>query len=413
MDKLQQLVGEFWGILAEMAPYLLFGFIIAGFLSVFISPKLVERNLGGHGIWPIIKASLFGVPLPICSCGVLPVAASLRNHGASPSATTSFLLSTPQTGIDSILVTYSLLGPIIAIFRPVAAFVTGIIGGGLVEVSTRNDLGNESMPQKCEAECCNTQSGQNKLVKALHYGLVTLPEDIGRAILIGLVIAAAVSLALPDDFFAGKLGDGIWTMLVMLVAGIPVYVCATASVPLAAALMTKGISAGAALVFLIAGPATNAAAIAMIWKILGRKTALIYLATVAGGALVAGLLLDYIFTIEGISVSEHLHKGGQSYVENISAIILIIVLGNALISPYFKKKDDEITETGMAITILQIKGMTCSHCVANVTRALQEVEGVNSVSVNLKTGETKVNGAGFTVDDLEQAVVKAGYKVIN
>lgn len=292
-EYLKKVVIGFFSTVAEMSPYLLFGFFVAGILSVFISQQFVERHLGGRGIWPLLKASLFGIPLPLCSCGVIPVTMSLYKHGASKGAAISFLLSTPQTGADSIFVTLSLLGPVFAVFRPLAALVTGLIGGSFINIFEKPDNQQQNNQQQCSEACCDSRKNK-KIINGLKYGFVTLPRDIGKAMLVGLVIAAGISALVPDGFFAEKLGTGIFAMLVMMALGIPVYVCATASVPVAAALILKGLTPGAALVFLMTGPATNAAAFATIWKILGKSTAIIYLTTIAGCALLAGILLDYI-----------------------------------------------------------------------------------------------------------------------
>ncbi|MCK4235860.1 MAG: permease, partial [Candidatus Krumholzibacteria bacterium] len=229
-----------WETLREMAPYLLFGFLIAGGLSVLIQPEVVERHLGGKGMWQVIKAALFGVPLPLCSCGVIPVAASLRRHGAGEGATTSFLISTPQTGVDSVLVTFSLLGPVFAVFRPLVSFFSGLIGGALVSYyGAENDSKAEKHPV-CREECCAWPKNRTGLVRALRYGFVTLPRDLNKALIIGILLAGVISAIVPDDYFSIILGGGIVSMLVMMVAGIPVYVCATASIPIAAALIAKG-----------------------------------------------------------------------------------------------------------------------------------------------------------------------------
>ena len=328
-EFLELFVKDFWGTVAEMSPYLLFGFLVAGILSVLISQKLVERHLGGRGIWPLLKASLFGVPLPLCSCGVIPVSMSLRKHGASKGSTVSFLLSTPQTGADSILVTLSLLGPLFAIFRPLAAFVTGIVGGALVDVFGQSAEDSSPVPPECSDECC---SGENKrrVARGLKYGFVTLPRDIGKAMLVGLVIAAVISAIVPDSYFAEKLGTGIFAMVVMMFLGIPVYVCATASVPVAAALILKGLTPGAALVFLMTGPATNAASFVTIWKTLGSRTAITYILTVAGCAVLSGIFLDYIaigFNFEIATRSGWMLPPAIKY---ISAVVLLGVLGFAV-----------------------------------------------------------------------------------
>jgi len=323
-DYIQSIITEFWMTVAKMSPYLLFGFFVAGLLSVFISARLVREHLGGKGIWPVIKASIFGVPLPLCSCGVIPVAMSLRKQGASKAATIAFLLSTPQTGVDSILVTFSLLGPVFTIFRPVVALITGTMGGIMINLF---DTDKEEAPNIIQQSENSPEKQKSRFARIFNHGFVTLPRDIGPAMLLGLVIAALISALVPDDYFAGKLiGTGFIAMLIMMLIGIPVYVCATASVPIAAALIAKGLSPGAALVFLMTGPATNAATFVTIWKILGRKTALLYIVTVVVCALGAGLALDVMFPNITIQVQQHFHKTQTSILENISAVILLLVL---------------------------------------------------------------------------------------
>jgi uncharacterized membrane protein YraQ (UPF0718 family) len=321
-DFIKLIIMDFWGTIAEMSPYLLFGFFVAGLLSVLVSQQLVEKHLGGRGLWPLLKASIFGVPLPLCSCGVIPVSMSLHKHGASKGSTIAFLLSTPQTGVDSIFVTLSLLGPVFAVFRPVAALITGLVGGTFVDLF---EQGGEA--QKGPAEKCTDES--SRVVKGLKYGFVTLPRDIGKAMLLGLVIAAFISALVPDGYFAEKLGTGIFAMVVMMFLGIPVYVCATASVPVAAALILKGLTPGAALVFLMTGPATNAASFITIWKTLGRATAIIYLATVAGCALLGGIVLDLLATRADINITAHPHWMLPDFVKYASAVVLLAILGYA------------------------------------------------------------------------------------
>ncbi len=327
-----KIAGEFWATVAEMSPYLLFGFFVAGLLSVLISQSFVERHLGGRGLWPLLKASVFGVPLPLCSCGVIPVSMSLHKHGASKGATVAFLLSTPQTGVDSIFVTLSLLGPVFAIFRPLAAFATGIIGGGLVDALTHSRKGEDEPTAKCTQECCSSDAARGKFIRGMKYGFITLPRDIGKAMLVGLAVAALISAFVPEDYFAEKLDKGIFPMVVMMFLGIPVYVCATASVPVAAAFITIGLSPGTALVFLMTGPATNAASFATIWKTMGRRTALTYIATVAVCALASGLLLDYFAS--GLAVSVAARPGWMlpQSVKYAAAAVLLVVLGYAIVS---------------------------------------------------------------------------------
>lgn len=324
LDFLWSILIGFWATLAEMSPYLLFGFFVAGALSVMVSQEFVERHLGGTGLWPLVKASLFGIPLPLCSCGVIPVTMSLHKHGASKGSSVSFLLSTPQTGVDSIFVTFSLLGPLFAIFRPLVAFATGVIGGALVNIVDKNDE-DQAAVEKCSDECCQIQKN-NKIRQGLKYGFLTLPRDIGKAMLIGILVAAIISAAVPNDFFAKYLGTGIFAMVVMMLLGIPIYVCATASIPVAAVLILKGLTPGAALVFLMTGPATNAASFVTIWKIMGKKTAITYILTVAGCALLSGILLDLIAVGIDFEVATTPSWMLPAALKYTSAIVLMVIL---------------------------------------------------------------------------------------
>jgi uncharacterized membrane protein YraQ (UPF0718 family)/copper chaperone CopZ len=411
-DWLVNVPGSFWGVLSEMAPYLLFGFLAAGVLSVLVSPRLVERHLGGEGPWPVLKAALFGVPMPLCSCGVIPVAASLRKHGASRGATTAFLIATPQDGVDSILVSFSLLGPVFAIFRPIAALVSGLIGGTLVAAGTKDAPTRNGQAEPCQDDCC-AETRRGRLRRIFSYGFGALPRDIGKALLVGLVIAALISAIVPKDYFAAYLGGGFGAMLVMMLLGVPVYVCATASVPIAAALVLKaGVSPGAALVFLMTGPATNAATIATVWKVMGRRTAVIYLATVMGTALAAGLTLDYIFRVQGVSAAPAMPWMLPGFVKSISAAALLAVLVWAAVGPRFRKQREPKAEAAVPVEKLLIKGMTCTHCAASVRRALLECAGVRSAQVDLAAGEAAVAGENLSLDELHSAVTALGYEVL-
>jgi uncharacterized membrane protein YraQ (UPF0718 family) len=332
MVFLEKIVVEFWNTIAEMSPYLLFGFFVAGAISVLISQSVVERHLGGRGFWPLLKATVFGIPLPLCSCGVIPVSVSLHKHGASKGSTIAFLLSTPQTGVDSIFVTLSLLGPVFAVYRPLSALVTGLIGGTAVHLFGQGKESENLPPEKCTGECCSADHKKGRIRRGLKYGFGTLPRDIGKPMLVGLIVAAFISALVPDGFFAEYLGTGIFAMVIMMFLGIPVYVCATASVPVAAALIMKGLTPGAALVFLMTGPATNAASFITIWKSLGRATAIIYLASVAGCALLAGIVLDLL--VSRSSFSDLASMQGEmlpDFVKYISAIALLAVIGYAIV----------------------------------------------------------------------------------
>ena len=409
LEKLPEIPVEFWNNLLEMAPYLLFGFLVAGVLSVMIRPETVERHLGGRGLWPVVKAAAFGVPLPLCSCGVIPVSASLRKHGASRGATTAFLLSTPQTGVDSIMVTLSLLGPVFAIFRPVAALATGIFGGALVAFFEREREARIA-PDSCHDACCTGEGPRNRLARIFSYGFVTLPRDIGKALLVGLALAGIIAVVVPTDL-ASAYGAGFVGMLVMMALGIPIYVCATASVPIAAALMVKGVSPGAALAFLITGPATNAATIAVVWRTMGRRTAILYLVSVAAASLGCGALLNLIYTSTGTATAHHVHEMLPHGAKLASAIVLLGVLGFALLWRPKKEGHEHMADDSAETVELTIEGMTCSHCVAAVTRALKETAGVTSADVDLKSGKAVVGGDALDPAALREAVESLGYTV--
>jgi uncharacterized membrane protein YraQ (UPF0718 family) len=340
MDFILKILSEFWSTFEAMAPYLLLGFGIAGVLSVLISAKTVEKHLGGSKIGSVIKASLFGVPLPLCSCSVIPVTASLRKHGAGRGATMAFLLSTPQTGVDSIMVTYALLGPVLAVFRPIAAFLTGLIGGAVANLIPDGNSIAEQEQTSCKDGCCSTSAEDkpNIIWQIFNHGFITLPRDVGRSMLIGVLIAGAITAFVPDNLLAKYLGGGILSLFAMMLFGIPVYVCATASVPIAAALILKGVSPGAALVFLMTGPATNAAGIAAVWKMMGPRTVAVYLITTAATALASGLIFDRFMEIPDTILNGDHGETMPPLLRTILAITLIIVLIAPSIPLPHKKK---------------------------------------------------------------------------
>jgi uncharacterized protein len=321
-----------WLVLGLMAPYLLFGFAVAGILSVLVSAQWTERHLGGRGLRPVIKAALWGIPLPLCSCSVIPVVASLRRHGASRAAATAFMLSTPQTGIDSIFVTYALLGPVFAIFRPIAALASGILGGILVLLFGERNSPATGRPDTapCTEPCCTGDRSQNVVWRALRYGFITLPQDVAWALLAGVLIAGAISALVPEHRFDAYLGSGLGSIVILMAMGIPVYVCATASVPIAVGLIHMGASPGAALAFLIVGPATNPAAFTTVLKMLGRRSAVLYMITVVLSAAGCGLAVDYLLPaihVAPLAGGPHSHGAeGAGWLANFWAAVLLAVL---------------------------------------------------------------------------------------
>ncbi len=407
-EWLADIPAGFWSVLSEMAPYLLFGFLMAGVLSVFVSPALVERHLGGKGLWSVVKAAAFGVPLPLCSCGVIPVSASLRRHGAGKGATTAFLIATPQDGVDSIMVTYGLLGGVYAIFRPIVALVTGIAGGAIVNIADGNDA-----PQKVSNAGGHdhfTENDHGRIRRIFTYSFDTLPRDIGRALLVGLVLAAVISAVVQPNELRKLVAPGIWQMLILMAAGIPVYVCATASVPLVYALIVAGVSPGAAFAFLMTGPATNAATIATVWKVMGKRTTIVYLGVMLVGALVGGLLLDQLITGEQIVGASRMGWMLPPVVKYVSAAVLLGVLFVAIVRAYVQGRAKGKGLEGETMK-LAISGMTCSHCVGSVRRALLECPGVEGVEVSLAGGEAVVSGDGFDLAAMKNAIEELGYRV--
>jgi uncharacterized membrane protein YraQ (UPF0718 family) len=326
MERLLNILNEIWLVTVEMAPYLLFGFLMAGVLSTLISRDYVRRHLGGKGILGSIKAALIGVPMPICSCGVIPLAASLRKHGASRGATASFLASTPQTGVDSLLVTYALLGWVFAIFRALVAFASGILCGvAVTSVSERNEKEEDAEPESIPT------NHQPLLLRMLNYGFLILPRNISKAMVLGIIVSGVISGLIPENFFADSLGDSPYAMLLMLVIGIPLYVCSSASVPIALAFIKAGLSPGAALVFLITGPATNAATLTTLWQIIGKKQLVVFLITLTLCALAAGYIMNFFSPTLGIQEQVCHSTGSHSKLDLIWALLLIIVLLKGLL----------------------------------------------------------------------------------
>ena len=303
---IEQIVLEIIWVFNEAAIYILFGFFIAGLLYIFYPKEKVFKALGKKGIGSILKGALIGIPLPLCSCGVIPTALSLRKQGASRGATLSFLISTPETGVDSIAITYALLDPIMTIFRPLAAFLTAIFAGIADNTFTSGADAKEIKSQNCPT-CENSDadghshSQKAKFKRAMEYAFLDLVGDISKTLVIGIALAGIISTAIPRGFFENYLGTGIMSMLVMLVVGIPLYICATASTPIAAALILKGLSPGAALVLLLAGPATNIATILVVGKQMGRKTIVVYLISIAVMSVLMGLLLNQVYLYLGIN----------------------------------------------------------------------------------------------------------------
>ncbi|MGQ9620768.1 MAG: permease [Bacteroidales bacterium] len=421
MNYLEKFVSELIFILLEMAPYLMLGFFFAGVMHLLFPEKKVMKYLGGNDFRSIFNASLLGIPLPLCSCGVIPTGLSFYKHGASKSSTVSFLISTPQTGVDSIMVTWSLIDLPFAIIRPVVAFITGLFGGMLTKKINADE---ENVTKASKGNSSDIPAGLLPRLKELfRYPFVEFMQDISGWLVTGLLISALISVVVPDNFFADKLPGNFAGMFLMLVIAIPVYICATASVPVAAVLMLKGLSPGAALVLLMAGPATNAATITMIGKVMGKKTLAGYLLAITSGALIAGTIIDYLLPASWFTPSihaghmEHTHEILPAWLKILSTVILALLLVNALARRYFLHPSSVTSgntakEFSSDVTILTVKGMTCSHCNQNVEKITRSVNGVKEVNADFKTGIVEIKGDKYDILEIIKGIESIGYSVV-
>jgi uncharacterized membrane protein YraQ (UPF0718 family)/copper chaperone CopZ len=417
-------LAQIWIVFVEMSPYLLLGISFVAILDLFISKSFITKQVGTNNLASIIKTAIFGIPLPLCSCGVVPTSVYLEKSGASKPSVVSFLISTPQTGIDSIVATYGMLGPVFAVFRPVAAFIMGIVGGIVTYFFQKN--GKDAKTKKINlnlVEIPLENKGKNfwtKAKKSLRYAFIEFIDDISTQFLVGLIIAGAISFFLPNDFFASVFkGNEVVGMAVVILFAIPMYVCATASIPIAMSLMMKGFSPGIAYVFLVAGPVTNAASLSILSKVLGKKLLVVYVSTVIILAVLFGVLLNWIFSVTGIdphSQMNHIHLHNHSAAFSIWDYIFALFFLILLLSSYYRKlynkfKGVKMSEAWKISGIYKIEGMTCNHCVMNVEKAIRSVAGVENVEVNLSGGYAKIDG-NFSVDDVKNAVETIGYKFV-
>jgi len=341
------IIKESYFLLNKMSVYLVFGFLFAGVLHIFMEEGMIARHLGKGNFLSVVKASLFGIPLPLCSCGVIPAALSLKKDGASKGAVLSFLISTPTTGVDSIFATYALLGGVFAVFRVAASFVTAVFAGVSANIFFRDKKNPDVSDHKHECRVCHDEERSHarhgvfdKVKGVFSYAFNVLLRDVGKWLLIGILVGGAISYFVPDTFVARYLGSGWQSMLIMLLVGIPMYVCSSGSIPIAAALMLKGMNPGAAFVFLLAGPATNSVALTVIAKEFGKKAVFVFLASIIGCSLALGVLLNYIWTFLNIdSLAQVMHHGTiiPAWIEIAASIILLLaILSNTKTTLHFK-----------------------------------------------------------------------------
>lgn len=412
---------EILELVNSMSPYLLLGFTLAGLMHAFVPRAMYSRYLSGNNFRSVLSAAILGIPLPLCSCGVIPTAMSLRKDGASKGATISFLIATPQTGVDSIIATYSLMGLPFALLRPFVALVTALFGGALANHVGKND--NTEKADASEQCCCANEEKttfSKKIRTAANYAYVEMMQDIGRWLVLGLIVAGLITVFVPDSFFSLFADKPFASMLMVLLFAIPMYLCATGSIPIAVALMLKGLSPGTALVLLMAGPAVNVASLLVIGKVMGRKSLYTYLFSIVSCAILFGLGIDYLLPREWFTASlEKIHSchscGEISYFNTVCSILLALLLANAFIQRYRKGKESScsceacsIAPQGITITV---KGMNCNHCKSNAEAAIMKVAGVESVEIDLASGRTVVHG-NPNKEDVVKAVEALGFSVV-
>jgi uncharacterized protein len=412
MDHLLGILNESWVLLAKMAPYLLLGVVVAGAMHVILPEGLIARYLGKPGLGSVVRSTALGVPLPLCSCGVVPVAASLKKEGASSGAVVGFLVSTPTSGVDSILATYALIGPAYAVIRVIGSFVLGISAGVAANFAARD---GKTVTPPTDAGTPAAQRS-NPVVAGFAYGFGEMLGAIARPLALGILLGGVITYLVPASFVTKYVGTGLWSYLVMLAVGLPLYVCASGSIPLAAAFIALGISPGAALIFLIVGPATNAATFTVVLEMLGKRVLIIYLAVLSLGALAMGAATDLFFSafpslLPAVATSGKHHAAGLHWME----ISMAVVLGAATLYHLGREVKTIIDrhrqpDPDADAFVLRVPDMNCQHCVGSVTKAIVDLPGVRDINADPGTKLVTLDlGQDADTDGLLQAIEEAGF----
>lgn len=408
MELAIEIIQAIWQMFLDMSPYLLLGFAFAGILHVLIPKSIISKQIGKKSIWSTIKATILGVPLPLCSCGVIPTGVSFHHNGASKGATNAFLISTPQTGVDSILITSSLMNWPWAIARPIIALITGIFGGMLTD---KMDLSDDKLEIVEDCSDCTIKEKKHWLFEIFDYAFLEFLPDISRQLVVGILIAVAITVFVPPTVFTNYLTNPFLNMLLILVASVPLYVCATGSVPIAASLLMLGVSPGAVLVFLMAGPATNAATISVLWKSLGKRATIAYLISIIGGALFFGLMMDFVLPAEWFVISNigigHIHGERTTWLAIISAVVLITLIIYVEIKKIMPNKINVMENS----KTYQIDGMSCNHCKNSVETNLVKLSDIDEAIVDLENKTVSVKGSA-SVEEVQKLVDNLGFKFV-
>ena len=393
-----------WNTWLQLAPWMLLGAFAAGLMHVLIPAGWMKRHLNGR--LGILKAVAVGVPLPLCSCGVIPVGLSIRKHGGSKGAAVGFLISTPQTGVDSILVSASMLGWPFAVLKVVVAVVTGVFGGIL---SNLLDVSKEEGRNAETSEVTKTRS--RGVVSRLFDHSLEVIESIWGWLVIGVLVSAGISWMFPAGSLQGTDLDGPWVLLLAIVLSVPLYVCTTASVPIAASLIVSGLPIGAALVFLMAGPATNLATLGSIYRSLGLRSTGVYLGTIVVGSFLAGLGFNQWVTVDSSALLVHEHGDAAWQVICGVVLALLILMFAIRDSKRFLRRSAPISQSAVSVTVT---GMTCNGCASRLEKTLNAHPNVEVATVSFDESSAVVSGtiserglaaavrdAGFTAQELQ------------
>jgi uncharacterized membrane protein YraQ (UPF0718 family)/copper chaperone CopZ len=400
-ENIEKYPSAVWEIFLELSPWLIFGLLIAGLIDFVLPGYRIKKWLGKNNSSSVWLAALVGMPLPLCSCGVVPAALALRRRGASRGATVSFLISTPQSGVDSIAATWGLMGWPFAVLRTIFTLVTAIIAGLSVNIFCKS----ESDDNTSEEEETN-RAPTGSFIKRLVLPGWQILESIYKSLIIGILLAAMVSFLPIEEWVPLEVARGFFGLLILALIGIPLYICATASIPLALAFMHHGgFSLGAVFVFLLVGPATNMATALIVKKEIGGRAFITYLLSIFFVGLGAGTLINLMQLEIPKKMAEHEHGTAWDKVNEVAAILLVSALSYLLLRRLFFRRKEIMVEDSFEI---KVNGMTCAHCRRSVTEAIEALPETTHVFVDLEKGSASVKGGSLL--EIKEAINKAGFE---
>jgi len=408
MTYIEEFISIFWNISVEMAPWLLLGFFFSGIFHAFVPMDYTMRHLGKNNFVSVLKAVLIGIPLPLCSCGVIPTSISLYKNGASKAATNAFLISTPQTGKDSFMATYALMGLPFAIIRPIFAIISGIFGGLLGMIFFKKNTIDSNYI--IENQIDNKLTLKQKIIKSFEYGFITMVSDLWKWLVMGIIIATLITLLVPDDFYNEYIGNFWIETAIVLLLSIPLYVCATGSIPIALSLILKGFSPGTALLLLMIGPATNITTFSMIYHALGKKFVLVYLFSVIISSLFFAWFINAFFDKKWLISSINFSKITMNHTSIISIICTIILFCLIFYSIYLLYINANKKSNMAYNKILNVEGMTCNHCKLNVEKNLKNITGITNVNADFQNNSVEIEG-NANWDEVIKTISELGYSV--